>query len=53
MKNIRFVASFGINKSEYVQHFNLLGVSWEWDTESERWIEIHLLGFIFFFDFSN
>jgi len=52
MKNIRFEISFGMNKSEYVQHFNLLGVSWSWYNESERWIEIHLLGFILFFDFS-
>ena len=50
---MRFVVSFGIRKDEEVQHFDLIGVSWCWYSEPERWIEIHLLGFILFFDFSQ
>jgi hypothetical protein len=50
---MRFKIGFGINKEYDVQHLNLLGASWEWYSESERWIEIHLLGFILFFDFGQ
>jgi len=49
----RFVISFGINKSNWVQKFMLLGVKWSWFDVYHRWFEIYLFGFCFYFDFAG
>lgn len=49
---MRFEISFGAFPRDYTNSFDILGAKWDWNTESERWVEIHLLGFILFFDFS-
>jgi len=50
---MRFVCKFGIDKSDYVKQFILLGAIWSYDEETFEWIEIHILGFRFFFAFDD
>jgi hypothetical protein len=50
---MRFVISFGAFPRDLVNSFDLLGAEWAWspDETGDKWIEIHLLGFILYFDF--
>jgi hypothetical protein len=51
---LRFVISFGIDKSSWVQDFTLFGVRWTaWADNYDRWIEVYFLGFRFYFDFAG
>ena len=49
---MRFSISFDAYPRDWTNSFDLLGVKWDWNTKTERWFEIHILGFILFFNFS-
>ena len=46
---MRFAVTFGIDKSDEMQNFILLGVQWLTHDTVLEWVEIYLLGFRFFF----
>ena len=51
---MRFVVSFGAYPKDYVNRFQLLGAEWSLDKEcGNNWIEIHILGFVFYFEFDS
>jgi len=50
---MRFAISFGVNKSNVIKQLDFIGVEWCLDENFGKWIEIHLLGFMLFFDFEE